>query len=265
MTRKLATALVLLIVAMMLIPQGITSAQARTVRIPVWHGVEGGARQYSASASTTVVLAYIWVARTAQQVEDFMTHADITVTINGEPVFTPQPGKDQGWQSVEVSQLNDLARAQWTFPLPALEAGTYEIRTVITLDAEVSDGLEPAPFSGTVNDTTNVLVVTGGATAAGATAGAAAAVAGDEVNCNAAVGTFVKAAVGYWAPDFEKPIEPELIIPEGKTLWTFGLDETHQFYQVLLDMQLFWVEANTLAPTPDEVWNNTPLPNCVVE
>ena len=44
----------------------------------------------------------------------------------------------------------------------------------------------------------------------------------------------------------------------------FGMDETQQFYQVLLDAQLFWVRVDTMAPTADAVWHGTPLPNCPV-
>lgn len=271
MSRRFTAALVLLLVAMLLVPQGITAAQSRTVRIRVWHGLEDGAGQHTVSPSTTVVAHYVWVAKTAEQVEDFMAHADITVTIDDQVVFSPQPGKDAGWEAVEVSDLNDLARAQWTFPLPALEPGQHTLKTVITLDAEVSDGIEAAPFSGVVNETTNVITVTGGAQAepseasAAATRPAADTASTETIRCDAVVGTFVESAVGYWAPDPDKPIVPEFIVPAGKSLWTFGMDENHAYYQVLLDQVLFWVEADALSPTADEVWNNAALPNCVVE
>jgi len=266
MSRKLTAALAVLIVVMLLVPQGITAAQGRTVRIRVWHGVEDGAGQLTVSPATTLVAHYIWVAKTADQVESFIAHADITITLDDQPVFTPQPGKDPGWQAVEVSQLNELARAQWTFPLPALEPGTHTLKTVITLDADVSDGIEPTPFSGVVTETTNLITVTGAAQApAAAPRTAARTTPAGEINCNAVVGTFVKSAVGYWAPDPDKPIVPEFIVPASKSMWTFGMDENHQYYQVLLDEVLFWVEADVLSPTADEVWNGAPLPNCVVE
>lgn len=280
MSRKLTAALILLMVAILLVPQGMTAAQSRTVRVRVWHGLEDGAGRHTVSPSTTLVAHYIWVAKTAELVEDFMAHADITLTIDDQPVFSPQPGKDAGWEAIEVSELNELARAQWTFPLPALEPGEHTLKTVIALDAEVSDGIEAAPFSGVVNETTNVITVTGGAQAEPAeraeqvqpteapavtTRTTARTAPTGEIHCNAVVGTFVRSAVGHWAPDPDKRIAPEFVVPAGKSLWTFGMDENHEYYQVLLDVVLFWVEADALAPTADDVWNNAPLPNCVVE
>lgn len=271
MSRKLTAALVLLLVAMLLVPQGITAAQSRTVRVAVWHGLEDGAGKHTISPSTTVVAHYVWVAKTAELVEDFMAHADITLTLDDQVIFSPQPGKDAGWEAVEVSNLNDLARAQWTFPLPTLEPGQHTLKTVITLDTELSDGIEATPFSGVVNETTNEIIVTGGAQAepteasAATSRSAAETVPAGEIRCDAVVGTFVKPAVGYWAPDADKPIVPEFIVPAGKSMWTFGMDENHEYYQVLLDEVLFWVEADVLSPTADAVWNNAPLPNCVVE
>jgi len=271
MARKWTAALVLLVLATLLVPQGMIAAQGRTVRIPVWHGIEDSSGQHTVRAATTVVAHYVWVAKTAEQVKDFIAHADITLTLNDQPIVTPQPGADPGWQEVEVSQLNNLARAQWTFPLPPLEPGTYTLKTVVALDAEVSDGLEQTPFSGVVNETTNTIIISGGATTAATQVPAttsrttARTTPTGEVSCTAVVATFVEPSVGYWGPDPDKPIMPEFVVPEGKSLWTFGMDANHEYYQVLLDEVLFWVEAHTLSPRADDVWHSAPLPNCVVE
>jgi len=271
MSRKLSVVAILVMGAMMLIPQGISGAQGAPVKVPTWRGIETSAGRYTIAPGTPVTLYYSWVARTAQQVEDFKTHADITVLLNGETVFSPSAGVDSGWQAVEVLAGGTIARAYWSLPLATLPAGTHTIQTVITLDAPVSDGIVATPFPvGTVNNTTNIIVVSGDPTAvteaALATAGqpAAPAVPAGKLICDRAVGTFVKDAVGYWGPDLSKPIQPDFVMPAGKTLWVFGMDETQQFYQVLLDAQLFWVRVDTMAPTADAVWHGTPLPNCPV-
>ncbi len=66
MSRKWTAALALLILATLLVPQGIIAAQGRTVRIPVWHGVEDSSGQHTVRAATTVVAHYVWVAKTAE-------------------------------------------------------------------------------------------------------------------------------------------------------------------------------------------------------
>lgn len=266
MSRKVMIALAVLMLAIMLIPQGISAAQGRLVKIPLWHGVEDAHGTHTIAPSSTVIVYYIWVARTAQQVEEFKTHADITLTLDGQTIFEPRSGVDAGWRAVETGAGGTVARAQWIFQLPALGAGTHTLQTIITLDAPVSDGIVQAPFAGVVNDTTNMLVVSSNPAASVVKPNPTVpVVTTGPVNCNPAVGTFIKDAVGYWGPDPGKPIQPELIIPRGKSLWTFGMDATHRYYQVLLDALLFWVEVDTLGPTQDEVWHNTPLPNCVVQ
>ncbi|MCL4238571.1 MAG: hypothetical protein KJ047_10020 [Anaerolineae bacterium] len=271
MSRKLSAVLIMVILATMLIPQGISGAQSAPLKVLTWRGIETSAGRYTIAPGTPVTLIYSWVARTTQQVEEFTAHADITVLLNGETVFSPRAGVDAGWQAVEVLAGGTIARAYWSFPLAALPAGTHTIQTVITLDAPVSDGIAATPFPvGAVNDTTNIIVVTGdpaavtGAAPVVAAPPAAPAVPAGKLICDRAVGTFVKDAVGYWGPDLSKPIQPDFVMPAGKTLWVFGMDETQRFYQVLLDAQLFWVRADTMAPTADAVWHSTPLPNCPV-
>ncbi len=264
MSRRMSAAAIIVMLAIMLIPQGISGAQGAALKVPTWRGIENSSGRYTIAPGTTVTLIYGWVARTAQQVEDFKAHADITILLNGETAFSPSAGVDAGWQAVEVLAGGTIARAYWSLQLPALPEGTHTVKTLITLDAPVSDGIEATPFPvGTVNDTTNIIVVTGEPVAVAAQPVTPAVPAGKLI-CDRAVGTFVKDAVGYWGPDPSKAIQPDFVMPAGKTLWVFGMDETQRYYQVLLDAQLFWVRADTMAPTADAVWHGTPLPNCPV-
>jgi len=81
----------------------------------------------------------------------------------------------------------------------------------------------------------------------------------------AVVGQFVADTPAYWGPDVNSQTEnPTITIAKGKTLYVFGLDESGQFYKVLLQCRFLWVPKNTLGPNPDKVWNNTPLPTRVV-
>lgn len=81
----------------------------------------------------------------------------------------------------------------------------------------------------------------------------------------AVVGRFVHTAETYWAPDFSKKTEPEVLIPWNTTLWTFGVDESGQFRKVVLNCTYLWVPVETMGPNFDEVWGGTPLPMTVVE
>ena len=81
----------------------------------------------------------------------------------------------------------------------------------------------------------------------------------------AVVGRFVHTAETYWAPDFSKKTEPEVLIPWNTTLWTFGVDESGQFRKVVLNCTYLWVPVETMGPNFDEVWGGAPLPMTVVE
>lgn len=76
-------------------------------------------------------------------------------------------------------------------------------------------------------------------------------------------GAFVAPAPVYWAPSYDK--KTGLTIAAGKTFYTFGVDETGDFRQVLLACTLVWVPADTMGPNFDAVWNGAPLPMTVID
>lgn len=162
MERKV-TALVALVVALALVMTALpapAAAQRNAVAIPIWQS-----NAYTINQDATVgVLYYYWFARTAEQVREFIEVAEFDVTINGQPVFGDQAAVDRYWSAVENYTWagQPAQRSQWNYTLPGLAPGTYEVRTVITLTRELSDGVAPQPFpKGVLTDTANTITVTG--------------------------------------------------------------------------------------------------------
>jgi hypothetical protein len=79
----------------------------------------------------------------------------------------------------------------------------------------------------------------------------------------AVVGSVNANVNAYWAP--EEGATSDVVIEAGKTLWVLGIDETGQFYKVVLSGQYFWLPVWSMGPNYDEVWNGTPLPTEVVD
>ena len=76
-------------------------------------------------------------------------------------------------------------------------------------------------------------------------------------------GLFTANAPLYWAPG--KLIEPTMTIKAGNTALVIGPDASASYDEILWGCNFVWVPANTLAPNPDNVWHNTPLPTAVVQ
>lgn len=93
-----------------------------------------------------------------------------------------------------------------------------------------------------------------------------AAVAGCDVQMprtpDAAIGTFVANADTYWSPG--NLTDPLVTLPAGKSAWVLGLDANGEFYKIIWSCQLLWVEAGTIGPNFDAVWQGHPLPTTVV-
>jgi hypothetical protein len=80
---------------------------------------------------------------------------------------------------------------------------------------------------------------------------------------NAVVGRVLSTTPAYWAPGKVAPgvtINP-FITP---TLWVLGVDESGEFYKVLLACQYLWLPVDTMGPNPDSVWQGRLLPTTVV-
>jgi uncharacterized protein YegL len=69
----------------------------------------------------------------------------------------------------------------------------------------------------------------------------------------------------YWAPGQISPTGSLQPAPDNKTYWVIGVDETGEYYKLMLECQFIWVPVGVMAPAfGDPVWNGTPLPTRVV-
>ena len=275
MFRKLMIVGLVVVVVATLLPADVLARQDQTVLVTLWNGEGRAWRYYQINTETSVQLYYYWFAQTEQQVQDFVTHADFDITVDEQPVFASQADVDAQWQPVEDFSLNGraLKRAKWAYTLPPMAVGEHVIRTIITTDTPLEDGVFAQPYpAGTMHNTTNVVTVTEGVTTPVVSplepqpTAVRPSSPPTEIHDKPVVGTFIKPAKTYWAPDENKPVDPPVTLYPGMTLWVFGMDSTYSYYKVVLDAGYLWVHADTLGPTNDGVvWHGDPLPNIVVQ
>lgn len=80
----------------------------------------------------------------------------------------------------------------------------------------------------------------------------------------AVMGTLVTDTPLYYAPDANAQVYPVTLMEQGKTVWVFGQDETHEYYQIQMGCGYLWLPAASLTPDGEDLWNNAPLPGEVV-
>jgi hypothetical protein len=80
------------------------------------------------------------------------------------------------------------------------------------------------------------------------------------------VGELTSTSRIYWAPG---KISPEGVLqptPDNKTFWVVGIDETGEYYKIILSCQYIWVPVGVMGPAfGDPVWQGAALPTNVVE
>ena len=90
---------------------------------------------------------------------------------------------------------------------------------------------------------------------------------GPEINvpipASAVVGRVVQSTLVYWAPR-PNALVP-MVLPEGKTVWVLGLDDSGRYYKVAWVDVYLWVPREALGPNTDALWQGAPLPTAVVE
>ncbi len=79
-----------------------------------------------------------------------------------------------------------------------------------------------------------------------------------DISSTSVVGLFVADTPLYSEPGVL--VEPALTMPAGKTAWVLGKDATGQYYKIVWSCDYLYVPVSSMAPNPDAVWNNTPLP-----
>lgn len=80
------------------------------------------------------------------------------------------------------------------------------------------------------------------------------------------VGELTSPTEVFWAPGKISPGVSLQPAPDNKTYWVVGVDESGQYYKIVLSCQFLWVPVGVMAPAyGDPVWNGTPLPTRVVK
>ncbi len=80
----------------------------------------------------------------------------------------------------------------------------------------------------------------------------------------AVMGTVATETPLYYAPDANARVYPTTIMEQGKTVWVFGQNDTHEYYQIQVGCGYLWVPAAALTPDGENLWNSAPLPDDVV-
>lgn len=86
-----------------------------------------------------------------------------------------------------------------------------------------------------------------------------------DVPAGSVVGEMTSPSRIYWAPGQVSPTGSMQPTPDNKTYWVVGVDESGEYYKIILACQYIWVPVGVMAPAyGDPVWNGTPLPTRVV-
>ena len=288
MLRKFTILMLVGVVALAALPPHATAQRSEIIVVPVWIDGHMYTIDQSVIPPDVGVLHYFWFASTEALVTNFIQHAHINVTVDGYPLFSEQNKARAYWGVIEPYEFqgHSAYRASWYFQLPLLSEGQHKLRTIISIDEEISDGFYD-PFQPGVLHYTNITLNAVGAVSPtpiavvpdvevdadvdattpvppAPTAASAFQVDLSEVRDEPVVGTFIDWSEAYWAPRTEALLNEQITFAPSQTLWVFGMDETHSYYKVLLDAAYLWVRAETIGPTPGEPWNSKALPNVVV-
>jgi hypothetical protein len=101
------------------------------------------AREGRVAGNTPVVLRFGWETDTREQVADFLSSAELVVSLDGELV----PDAGEYWSEIEESgdrDQNGEANYQtfWLFPVGVLTSGTHQVESELRLQRPVTDGFD---------------------------------------------------------------------------------------------------------------------------
>ena len=88
------------------------------------------------AAGSVIVIWWAWLAETAAQIQNHLTHVEYTVTIDGSPLTN--------WREYQGEPMNQGSNwaVHWYVPYPrALTAGDHRIEYRASWNARISDGL----------------------------------------------------------------------------------------------------------------------------
>jgi len=124
-------------------PESMASPAAPTVEPEEPVEVSLLAREGQVAANTPIVLRFGWETDTAEQVADFLSSAELVVTVDGEVVADTA----QYWSEIEESGDRDQNgeanyETMWLYPLGVLSSGTHQVEAELRFQQPVTDGFD---------------------------------------------------------------------------------------------------------------------------
>lgn len=107
---------------------------------------------YDVAIDTPVELTLVWEAATAELVSDFLTSAQIEVSLDGAAL-----ADTMGYWS-EIIESGERYSSQWVYPIGTLEPGTHMVEVRVRLTQTVSDGLGYNYSGEIINNTIQITV-----------------------------------------------------------------------------------------------------------
>jgi hypothetical protein len=216
----------------MVLPSGVSAADTYSLTFNDYYDLICGLHDFDASFTAEVDLATPVTVR-------------VTYTLNGDPYFTGSftRGAGQATYSDSFGGKVDLG--------------------VLTYTVVVREDLIPEGTNMVVYSRTATLECVEGVLTASDSGGPVALQPGPDmvpIPEGSAVGLFVADTPAYWAPGLDFITSPPVMFKAGQTVWVTGATDSG-FYEILLAGQTLWVPQEVMAPNPDAVWRNAPLPS----
>jgi hypothetical protein len=115
--------------------------------------------------NTPIVLRFGWETDTSEQVADFLSSAELVVSLDGDLV----PDAGEYWSEIEESGDRDQNgdpnyQTVWRYPLGVLSPGTHRVEAELRLQRPVTDGFDangdgvPEEYSGTMPFSLQIVV-----------------------------------------------------------------------------------------------------------
>jgi len=101
------------------------------------------AREETVAANTPVVLRFGWATDTPEQAADFLSSAELVVTLDGQPLEST----GDYWGEIEEDRESDEDgdvdyRTLWLYPVGVLSPGTHLVESEMRLQWPVTDGFD---------------------------------------------------------------------------------------------------------------------------
>ena len=148
MKKMVFSVMVILLLLVGLVPAtGAAGYESKEVIVSAWQS-----RSYTISEGDTVSLQAAWGACSPGFVKTFIAASNWEVTLDGEPLLTPDD-VDGLWSAMVIFEsppwfaeyclgVGRPAAAQWRYILSGLEPGTHVLHTSMRLNHTLTDGCD---------------------------------------------------------------------------------------------------------------------------